>query len=307
MNYIVTTTIYEPSETILILSKRKDWKLIVVGDLKTPHHLYHNIDNIIYLDPDFQEKNYKELSDAIGWNCIQRRNIGFIEAYKRGAEIVATIDDDNIPYENWGTNLMVGKDVWVDLYKSNYGVLDPMKLTNHPELWHRGYPLLQLRNANKVSYLGKVKRTVLVQADLWDGDPDVDAICRAMYNTTQLSLEIKAPFTTDDLVPFNSQNTFIHRSLIPSYMVFPHIGRADDIWGAYHLEMITGVRPVFCKPSVYQKRNPQLFMDNFSKEVYSYENTMRFLYLEKLSILPEETKIAWDLYKKSYENLIYRE
>ena len=32
------------------------------------------------LDPQYQEKHYKELSDIIGWNSIQRRNIGFLEA-----------------------------------------------------------------------------------------------------------------------------------------------------------------------------------------------------------------------------------
>ena len=31
---------------------------------------------------------------------------------------------------------------------------------------------------NNVKPIGKDNRHVLVQADLWDGDPDVDAICR---------------------------------------------------------------------------------------------------------------------------------
>ena len=37
-----------------------------------------------------------KLSKLIGWNCIQRRNFAILEAYERGAEIIALIDDDNI-------------------------------------------------------------------------------------------------------------------------------------------------------------------------------------------------------------------
>ena len=33
---IVTTTINEPTEALIKYSNFKDWKLIIVGDLKTP-------------------------------------------------------------------------------------------------------------------------------------------------------------------------------------------------------------------------------------------------------------------------------
>ena len=38
----------------------------------------------------------------IGWKCIQRRNFALIQAYKYGADVIATIDDDNIPYKKLG-------------------------------------------------------------------------------------------------------------------------------------------------------------------------------------------------------------
>jgi hypothetical protein len=43
--YIVTTTIYEPSIAIDKFSKLKDWKLIIVGDKKTPHAKYYDFQN----------------------------------------------------------------------------------------------------------------------------------------------------------------------------------------------------------------------------------------------------------------------
>tara|TARA_Y100000389_G_C17456648_1_gene518601 strand:- start:1669 stop:1788 length:120 start_codon:yes stop_codon:yes gene_type:complete len=36
VNFIVTTTINAPTEALIKYSKFKEWKLIVVGDLKTP-------------------------------------------------------------------------------------------------------------------------------------------------------------------------------------------------------------------------------------------------------------------------------
>ena len=94
--YIVTTTINKPTEAIHKFDNMPDWKLIVVGDKKTPSN--YNLTNGIYISPEDQENHDKDLSDAIGWNCIQRRNFGLLKAHQLDAEIIATIDDDNIPY-----------------------------------------------------------------------------------------------------------------------------------------------------------------------------------------------------------------
>ena len=69
--------------------------LLVVGDLRTP--LDYELRNGFYLTPGFQESRYKKLSDSIGWNCIQRRNLGIVHALELGADVVALVDDDNIP------------------------------------------------------------------------------------------------------------------------------------------------------------------------------------------------------------------
>ena len=128
--YIVTTTIQPPTEATLKFADMEDWTLIVVGDTKTPHEEYENI-RCLYIHPDEQESEYKELSDSIGWKSIQRRNIGFVRAYQMGADVVATVDDDNIPYENWGKDLHVGKEIEVDFYETENTVFDPLSVTEH--------------------------------------------------------------------------------------------------------------------------------------------------------------------------------
>ena len=100
--YIVTTTINMPTEATMQFLEMRDWQMIIVGDLKTPHEEYLKLEkeypNLYYISPEEQERKYKDLSDAIGWNKIMRRNIGFCHAYNVGAELIASIDDDNIPH-----------------------------------------------------------------------------------------------------------------------------------------------------------------------------------------------------------------
>jgi len=49
----------------------------------------------VYLTPDEQCK-YK-CSELLGWNTITRRNIALLEALRWGADVIITVDDDNIP------------------------------------------------------------------------------------------------------------------------------------------------------------------------------------------------------------------
>jgi len=274
--YIVTTTINSPTRATLAFAEMSDWTLIVVGDTKTPHHDYDKL-NCIYIHPSEQETKYKDLSDAIGWKSIQRRNIGFVEAYDLGADIIATVDDDNIPYDNWGKNLLVGKEIDCDLYQPAKDVFDPLSVTNSNHVWHRGYPIEYVPYRKEVEYLGKVRRKVLVQADLWDGDPDIDALARLAMKPIVKFSEITEPYCSSVISPFNSQNTFLAREVIPFYSVLPHIGRMDDIWGSYILQLSFPNSVIYNRASVYQSRNPQDLVTNLQKEIFGYRNTLNLL------------------------------
>ncbi len=298
---IVITTIHPPTEATMKFIEMDGWDVIVVGDGATPHAMYNRLP-ITYLDPDFQDKHYPELSDAIGWNCIMRRNIGFIEAYRRGADIVASVDDDNIPYPNWGQTILVGKEVLAYNYTLDSIAFDPLSVTNHPELWHRGYPIQDIPVSRTPKLTGVVKVKVQIQADLWDGDPDVDAICRYIYNPTGLKLECPYIYTSDKYIPFNSQNTFLAREVLPYYMVLPHVGRVDDIWGGYIAQYLLHIRPVFTTPTTYQDRNDQSINKNLEDEVFGYLNTREFLgnITDFKSYLPYPTLKAFELYRQAY-------
>ena len=298
--FIVTTTVNSPTEVTKRFAEKKDWTLVVVGDTKTPHQEYKDID-CVYLSPNIQETLHKELSDVIGWKSIQRRNLGFLFAYQHGADIVATVDDDNIPYDDWGDNVLVGQEVECDLYEPEDDVFDPLSVTNTPHIWHRGYPIELLQKRHRVEYKGKVKRKVLVQADLWDGDPDIDAMARLTMKPI-VKYNIENPFCSNKIAPFNSQNTFLSREVIPFYTVLPHIGRMDDIWGAYIMQHYFPNSVIYNKASVYQDRNIQDLITNLEKEVIGYRNTLSLIknLSDYNSYLPEKTQEFFKIYQSCF-------
>jgi hypothetical protein len=97
---IVTTTINPPTEALQKFAAMPEWQLVVIGDKKTPTDFH--IDGAIYVTPHEQKKYDPELSEALGWNVVERRNYGFLWAKDMGAQVVAVVDDDNVPLENWG-------------------------------------------------------------------------------------------------------------------------------------------------------------------------------------------------------------
>jgi hypothetical protein len=198
---------------------------------------------------------------------------------------------------------MVGKEMIVDLYENiSCPYFDAISTTEHKDLWHRGFPIEYLQVKNNIEYKGQTRITPLVQAEFWDGDPDIDAICR-LSKKPIVKFNKFEPFTTNQLTPFNSQNTFLHRSVLKNYSVFPFTGRMDDIWGAYVMQHHHPNSVVFTQASVYQARNPQDLVKNLENEVIGYRNTLKLL--EDLpnykNILPEQSVVYFEIYQKYFD------
>lgn len=305
MKAIVTTTINPPTEALKRFIKIADadgWHLFIVGDKKTDDKPYYDIDTamdcVTYLDCEAQEKISQELSDLIGWNCIQRRNFGLVAAYKAGARVIATVDDDNIPHPGWGKNVKVNKETDVMIYKTKQPVWDPLSPV-FPHLWHRGFPI-QLLDDRELSNPVLQRRKVLVQADFWDGAPDIDAICRITLNPQVNFNPSMIPLGTDTLSPFNSQNTFLSREVFPTYFLFPHVGRMDDIWAAYVTQFEFPNRTIYSKASVYQDRNPHDLTKDLEAEMIGYKNNLEFVKspTDWQRFLPDTALKAYEVYKE---------
>jgi hypothetical protein len=299
---IVTTTINPPTKAILAFQAMKDWDLVVIGDKKTPRD-YH-LDRGIYVTPEEQDKYDPALSQAIGWNCIQRRNFGFLWALDMKADIVALVDDDNIPLPGWGESLLVGREVEVDYYETDLPVFDPVGATNHPHLWHRGFPL-QLVAKRDYTKKSRKKLRVDIQADFWNGDPDIDAVCRLEHAPECKFDAAPFPLASNKMGPWDSQNTFVRPEVLKEYFQYPFVGRMDDIWPSYYVQA-RGFQVVYQKASVYQERNVQDLTRNLRDEFIGYENNMKLVEdLRRdaesiLAYLPGRSAWAFQLYRRHF-------
>ena len=301
--YIVCTSINKPTLAVKKFDQMRDWNLVIVGDKKTPKN--YKLKNGVYLSPKKQEKIDKKLSDLIGWNCIQRRNFGILYAWKNGADIVAVVDDDNIPLKNWGQKLLLNNKIKTNFYNTKALAFDPISATNHKNLWHRGFPIQILDERKNIKKQKKIIKPD-IQADFWNGDPDIDAICRMEHHPNCKFKDKYFPLASNKVSPFNSQNTFISKKVLPHYFLFPHIGRMDDIWASFYV-ISKGFKVVYNKASVFQKRNQHDLTKDMLKEFIGYENNLKLIKDLKKNInnifyyIPKRSRLAFLRYQTHFK------
>jgi hypothetical protein len=216
------------------------------------------------------------------------------------ANICAVVDDDNLPLEHWGQNLMVGREVDVNHYAVDAPAFDPVGATNYKHLWHRGFPL-ELLPTRDYTHSQCTYTVPDVQADFWNGNPDIDAICRMEHAPECVFQARYFPIASNAMSPFNSQNTFISGEWLGDYFLFPGIGRQDDIWAAYRLQHM-GAKVVYGKPSVYQQRNPHDPIQDMRAEHLGYEHNLEIVNDPgaMFKYIPKESQRALELYEQHF-------
>jgi hypothetical protein len=144
-----------------------------------------------------------------------------------------------------------------------------------------------------------------VQADFWNGEPDIDAMCR-MEHAPECDFDPKAfPIASNRFSPFNSQNTFLAGGMLKDYFLYPHVGRMDDIWAAYYVQAM-GYRVAYGQASVYQDRNIHDPVHDMKQEYLGYENNLAIVQeLPKnadalLAYLPRRAASAFEIYKRHF-------
>jgi hypothetical protein len=312
---VVTTTIRLPRfiEPLLDSARRFDrlgqTGVIVVGDRKTPADCGEYLGalarrfgvEIVYLDPAAQRamlRAHPALDMVLRWDCVQRRNVGFLRAGRDGAEVIVSIDDDNFPTDDdfIGHHLVVGREVEVPVVGHTSGwwnvcrrlVCDPPR-----RFYHRGYPKSQQdwrRDESDEGLEIAVRRVrVAANAGLWLGAPDADATAQIEEPIRVVAMEPVAGSRSCALkagtwCPMNTQNTAFDAALLPAMylpvMLDPvrgyRIDRADDIWMSYFLRAIAdhrGESVVYGPPLVHQQRNPHDHLRDLAGELAAYRLT----------------------------------
>jgi len=277
---LVTTTINAPTPALRSYTALGH-TLVVVGDRKTPDDVWIRFckgnNNVRFLSYEYQQLRWRVLSELIGPDCVQRRNLGFVVAVEMGADVIVTVDDDNEPLSNWGNK--VGLATTCKRYEGETDVIDPLQVAGS-NMWHRGFPIQRVKERRVWCVDQKTPVVPLVQSNLWHGDPDVDAIERWLFCAQNVRFSPDLWFTSCSYMPFNSQNTAIDRSLIQDYFCFPGIGRADDILASYVLQFLHADKKpfvVFGGPTVYQKRVGHVCEDDLEEELWGMSNLHNIL------------------------------
>lgn len=300
---IVTTTIFVPklldSYAADAKAHQRDVLFVVVGDKKTPPETARYCEDLAkresvrveYFSPERQEQylaRFPALKEHLPWNSIQRRNVGMLSAYEEGCDTIITIDDDNFRVtDDYIGAHGVGTEQTITSVESSTGWMNVGALLaekHERAFYHRGFPLEKRLSSEAWKETPK-KGRIAVNAGLWLGDPDVDALER-LYRlgepTEAVSIAREGRFVPapGTWTPFNSQNTALRRDVIPAYFLSPLIGRYDDIWASYIVKRIADhLRDSisFGLPLVRQERNPHDYWRDLEHERHGHRLTVRFV------------------------------
>lgn len=287
---IVITSIFYPTEAIVLFSKMKEYKLIVVGDKKTPEDW--NYDNVDYVSVDEQESMEFQLAKVLPYNHYCRKMLGYLKAIKNKVEFIVDTDDDNIPKDNWKFPDFENQ---FDTIDNDKGFVNIYQLYTDKKIWARGLPLNLISTDFQLEKcISKQESKIGIWQGLADEDPDVDAIYR-LTSDEPCYFDKREPVVlgSGTISPFNTQNTIIRKELfvlmyLPTYVTF----RFTDILRglvAQPIMWLYGYQLGFIDATVVQKRNPHDYMKDFISEIPMYQFSEKVIEIVSNAISVEET------------------
>jgi hypothetical protein len=270
---VVITSIFAPTEAVFAFAKQADYKLIVVGDKKTPADWA--CENVAYLSVADQMDLGYEMHQHLPYNHYCRKMLGYLYARQQGAKVIVDTDDDNIPYADWQFPDLTAQ---YDTTAADAGFINIYQAYTEQPIWPRGLPLRLIKSANTwLKDLSPAAANIGVWQGLADEDPDVDAIYR-LTSDAPCFFGKRAPIALakGTVTPFNSQNTMFRSELfslmyLPGYVTF----RFTDILRGIVAQPIMwkhGYQLGFTNATVIQKRNPHDYFKDFVSEIPMYEH-----------------------------------
>ena len=290
----VITTIRDPNLLVDYHKQLKDipHNFIVVPDKKTPIGAKATTKKV---NGEYLER------DTFGiWNDDARRMEGILRAIERKDDFIILLDDDNYlgEYDIYTYFSRVGN---VKKNKAKYSENRWVNIWEDKDLYPRGFPI------NRYHYDSTEvleESQVVVNAGLWECNPDIDAIYCLTSNPIIDKETEEFALGEKQFCPFNSQNTSILTETLPGYF-FPKrfngsfkLGRYGDIFAGIFYEVIMhhlGGTVLFGKPYSKHVRNTHNFLKDLEWEL------MGMIILN--DIVPELEKI--ELKEKDWGSCLY--
>lgn len=279
---LVVTTIQGPNpvmQSLAAAAAAAKARFFVLGDRKSPP--VYDLPGADYYSLDAQHERFGGFSRQLPVGHYVRKNLGYLAALDAGCEWIVETDDDNFPLDNFfeppprtlAVRRLRSDQPWVNVYR-HFGPSAPV--------WPRGFPLealgAQVRADERIE---RHEEAPLLVQGLADDNPDVDAVFRltrelpVRFDRTAAPLSLEAGLWC----PFNSQNTWFHRSIVALTYLPAHCSFCmTDIWRSFVAQRCLwamGRRLVFTAPSVRQERNEHNLLRDFGDEVPGYLNNAR--------------------------------
>lgn len=331
MKYCLVVTTIKVPELLLDYAKnfvsynhQKDAGVLIIGDIKTPKETESLVKRIRdmgiyaeYLDIEKQEKwleDFPKLKKIIPYNSDNRRNIGYLIAAQKGAEIIIAVDDDNyvdLSKDYLKDHSIVGKRMNFKAISDESGwfnICSMIRFEPNGRIYPRGYPYYKRWKDGKYSFK-KVNGRVVVNEGLWLEDPDIDSITRLTENSKGKKILKEQVFLDKGTFsPINTQNTAFHCDILPClYFVLMGgninglvIERYGDIWfGLFAKKIIDhmGDYTAFGKPFAIHRRNTHNLLKDLQWEFWA------IMFTEILSKFLESISLSKKTYSQCYLEL----
>uniref|UniRef100_E6QWM0 Putative Ata16 protein n=1 Tax=mine drainage metagenome TaxID=410659 RepID=E6QWM0_9ZZZZ len=285
----------------LLLAGGERISMVIAGDRKTPPDCARRVERLTaegfdvrYLGLDAQAEIAHSAGlapDFVPFDSDNRRNLAVLEAWRRGADVFVSLDDDNWPldphefiscYGQVGSVQRLPVVCGAGRWPNFCAMLDIRSgWTDEPvAVFARGHPHARRDGETIGLAIGpEEEATVLAHVGLWSGHPDVDAATRAALDPVSRGMPrpniLLAP--GDARAPMSTQNVAVARALVPAWW-YVRMGpmksgrpldRFGDMFQAYFASMVIEAlsgRFAFGTPLVRHERNPHSLLRDLAAE-----------------------------------------
>ena len=196
-------------------------------------------------------------------------------ALEDGAEVIVSIDDDNYcddDYDFIGEHA-ASMSKYPRARSTTGGWYNNCWLLQNVERsFARGFPYFARKDQFFTQEI--IQQTeVKINAGMWLGDPDFDAMTWTQKPCTATATKGSAILAADTWCPINSQNTAVHRDLMSAYYfirMIPPNDRFGDIFQGYFALKVAkhmGWTARFGSPVVTHRRNSHVYLKDVQKEI----------------------------------------
>ena len=324
--WIVITVASVSPKTVQQVLDLSSWNVLAVGEKDTPQNWSEQFpsEKLLYLSFHEQMKIDLESVHYISYGINAQKNVGCLIAMFCGAKVIYEHTGNSLI---WNSEIPVHRSVlstaevpWLAFHLMRSPFVNVYGIFGQPQIWPRGLPFTEFQNISEDGWTSLRRNdnetiNAYIQQNLFDFDPDVDAIARltrgahvrrATFDHDRQPIALE-PFTFS---PYNSENTIHHlRVFWGLYLPVTMHPQVADIWRSFWVQRLLwdiGGHLVFTSSTLQRHKRVNNTIEEMKNEQMLYEDAgrlVRFLssWKHRATTLPEKMQnLIADLTKAKF-------